>query len=376
MRVTGVEAIPVAVPVETAYETSLSVDGEGEQHYEHVLVRVETEDGVVGLGEVAPMAAWPHGLSQSAVVTLVEDVLAPVVTGSHLDRIPRTVERCWETLSGEPFPLCGVDMALWDALGKTRGVPMHDLLGGPVAEGAEIDLHHSIGIKDAEEVRADAVAAAEAGASAYKIKVGGPDFEAERAAVAAIADAVPGARIRVDANQGWTPPEAMRRIPDLDAAADGLVLVEQPVAFDDVAGLARVRERVDVPILADEACFGPRDVAALATRNACDAVNIKLAKTGGLQRAREVATVADAHGLPCFMGTMLELGIGTAATAHFMAACPAVEYPSGVVNVHAAHTLVEDPDRWTADGDTFAVPDRPGLGVSLDEAALSTYRTD
>jgi L-alanine-DL-glutamate epimerase-like enolase superfamily enzyme len=376
MRVTDVEAIPVSVPVETSYETSLSVGGGGEHHYDHVVVRIDTDAGVVGVGEVAPMAAWPHGLTQAAVLSLVEETLAPVVEGRELDRIPRIVEDCWRTLAGEPFPLCGVDEALWDALGKARGVPVYDLLGGPVEENAEIELHHSIGIKAPEEVRADAAAAAEEGRTAYKVKVGGPDFAAEREAVAAIAEAVPGARIRVDANQGWSPPEATRRIPALDEAADGLVLVEQPVAYDDVAGLARVRERVDVPVLADEACFGPRDVAQLAAADACDAVNIKLAKSGGLHRGREVGTVAAAHGLPCFMGTMVELGVGTAATAHFMASCPAVGYPSGVMNAHAEHTLIAERDRWSATGDTFAVPDDPGLGVTLDEDALAEYRTD
>jgi L-alanine-DL-glutamate epimerase-like enolase superfamily enzyme len=239
-----------------------------------------------------------------------------------------------------------------------------------------VDLHYSIGIKAPEEVREAAATAAEDGLTAFKVKVGGPDFAAERDAVAAIAEAVPDARIRVDANQGWSVPEAVRRIPRLDEAAGGLVLVEQPIAYDDVAGLRRVREAVAPPILADEACFGPRDVARLARAEACDIVNIKLGKTGGLARAVDVAAVADAHGLPCFMGSMLELGVGTAANAHFAAACPTVTYPTGILNVHAADTLVEERERWTPDGDTFALPDAPGLGVTLDEDALASFRVD
>lgn len=374
--VTGVEAIPVSVPVESAYETSLSVATGGQDSYDHVLVRVDTDEGVVGYGETAPLPSWPRGLTRPAVVDLVEGTLAPAAVGRSLDRIPRLVERLRTLLSGEPFPLCGLDVALWDALGRARGLPVYDLLGGPADDEPTVDLHYSIGIKDAGEVAAEAAEAADAGFSAFKIKVGGPEPEAERAAVAAVADAVEGARVRVDANQGWTPPQAVRRIRALDDAAGGLVLVEQPVDHDDVEGLARVRDAVAPPVLADEACFSPRDVVALSRAGACDIVNIKLAKTGGLTGARDVATVADAHGLPCFMGTMLELGVGSAANAHFAAACPAITYPSGALNVHAADTLVADWERWTPDGDRFVLPDDPGLGVTVDEAALAEFRVD
>jgi o-succinylbenzoate synthase len=375
-RVTAVETVPVSVPTETAYETSLSIAAGEAESYDHVLVRVETDAGVTGLGEVAPLPTWPHGLTQSAVVDLIADRLAPRLEGESLDRIPRLVDRAERALSDEPFPLCGVDVALYDALGKTRDLPVYDLLGGAPDGEATIDLHYSIGIRPPAEVRDLAVEARDDGFTAFKVKVGGPDFPAEREAIAAIADAVPDARIRVDANQGWSAAEAVRRVPLLDADADGLVLVEQPVPSDDIAGLRRVREATGVPVLADEACFSPADVATLAARDACDLVNIKLAKTGGLTRARDVATVADAHGLPCFMGSMLELGVGTAANAHFAASSPAVSYPTGVLNVHAASTLIDAPEAWSPAGDRFTVPDAPGLGVTLDDAAIERYRTD
>lgn len=374
--VTAVEAIPVSVPAETSYETSLSVATGGQGSYDHVLVRVETDAGVTGVGEVAPSSTWPHGLTRRAVVDLIEDRLAPLVEGEQLHRIPRLVDRAERVLSGEPFPIGGVDVALYDALGKLRDSPVYDLLGGAPGGEPTIDLHYSIGIRPPEEVRELAVEAREEGFTAFKVKVGGPDFEAEREAIAAIVEAVPDAEVRVDANQGWAAAEAIRRVRRLDEAADGLVLVEQPVPHDDVEGLRRVREATAVPVLADEACFSPADVADLAGRDACDAVNIKLAKTGGLSRARDVATVANAHGLPCFMGSMLELGIGTAANAHFAASSPAVTYPSGVLNVHATSTLVEDPGAWKPSGDRFTVPSDPGLGVTVDDTAVERYRVN
>lgn len=374
--VTTVETIPVTVPTETSYETSLSVATGGQGAYEHVLVRVETDAGVDGVGEVAPEPAWPHGLTQSAVVDLVDESLAPLIEGEPIHRIPRLMERAEQALAGEPFPRCGVDVALHDALGKLRDQPVYELLGGPPADDPTVDLHYSIGIRPPEEVRELAAEARDAGYTAFKVKVGGPEFDAESAAIAAIHETVPDARIRVDANQGWSAAEAVNRVLELDEAAGGLVLVEQPVPWDDVAGLRRVREATSVPVLADESCFSPSDVADLARRDACDIVNIKLGKTGGLHRAQDVATVAQAHGLPCFMGSMLELGVGTAANAHFAAASPAVTYPSGILNVHATTTLVEEPERWTPSGDRFTVPDRPGLGVTLDEDAIERHRVD
>lgn len=374
--VTTVEAIPVSVPMESAYETSLSVESDAEPRYDHVVVRVETDAGVTGVGEIAPEPRWPHGLTQSACVSLVNETLAPLVEGSPLHRIPRVVGRMESALAGEPFPVYGIDIALHDALGRERGLPVYELLGGPAGDAPTVDRHYSIGIKPAGEMADEARDAAADGLTAFKIKVGGPDFDSELAAVTAVTERVPDARIRVDANQGWTAPEAIRRIEALDEAAGGLVLVEQPVPYDDLDGLARVRRAVDPPILADEACFSPRDVAALAARDACDVVNIKLGKTGGLYRAGDVATVATAHGMPCFVGSMLELGIGTAANAHFAAASPAVTYPTGVLNVHTSETLVSNAEDWTPDGPRFTVPDDPGLGVRLDDDAVARYRTD
>jgi L-alanine-DL-glutamate epimerase-like enolase superfamily enzyme len=378
MHVTALEAIPVSVPIEGSYDTSLSLgaDDAGAETYDHVIVRIETDAGVTGVGEIAPTPYWPRGLTQSATVAIVDERIAPLLEGRDVARIGRVVDDLERAISAEPFPVSGVDAALHDALGKALDRPVYDLLGGPINDRREFELHHSIGIKDAEAMAEDAREAAENGFDAFKVKVGGPDPTAEREAVAAIADAIPGARIRVDANQGWTADEAIREIRALDDAAGGLVLVEQPVPYDDVAGMRRVREAVDPPILADETCFSPADVARVARTDAADIVNVKLAKTGGLHRGREVAAVARAHGLTCFMGSMVELGVGTATNAHFRVATPEITYPTGVLNLHAEETLVENDGDWRREGATFAVPDGPGLGVTLDEGAVEQFRVD
>ncbi|MFB6211876.1 MAG: mandelate racemase/muconate lactonizing enzyme family protein [Halobacteriales archaeon] len=375
MQIERVEAIPVSVPVETAYETSLTAGDNGDRSYDHLVVRLHTDGGITGVGEIAPTPYWPHGLTQTACRAIIEETLAPTLEGRSIDRIGRIIEELEHAISGEPFPLYGIDVALHDALGKRDGRPVYDLLGGPI-EDRTFDLHYSIGIMDTEATREEAKKADQNGFDAFKIKVGGPDPVAEQESLAAIREAVPDARIRVDANQAWTADEAIRTIPKLNAAADGLVLVEQPVPYDDVRGLKRVKDAVEPLILADESCFSPSDAAEIARRNAADILNIKLAKTGGMYRGRALAHVADAHGLTCFMGSMVELGIGTAANAHFRVATPEITYPTGVLNLHAESSLVANDEPWQPTDGTFTVPEQPGLGIELDADALARYRID
>lgn len=377
MKVTDVTAIPVSVPVKRIYETSLSsAPGQQSHTHDHVVVRVETDAGTTGYGEVAPMAAWPHGLTQGACTELINETLAPTVQGRQVVRIGRTIEALERQLSGEPFPVYGLDIALHDALGKHLDLPVYDLLGGPKTAERSFDLHYSIGIKGTEEMATDAATAAEKGFTAFKVKVGGDDYAAERDGIEAIAEAVPNAKIRIDANQGWHPEEAIRKIRELDEAAGGLTLVEQPVPYDVVDGLRRVRKSVQPPILADESVFSPRDVATIARRDAADIINIKLAKSGGLHRGKDVATVAAAHGLTCFMGSMVELGIGAAASAHLTVSTPTITYPTGVMNQYVEDTLVANAAQWEIDGPTFQVPDRPGLGIDPDLDAIERHRVD
>ncbi|MDY6818521.1 MAG: enolase C-terminal domain-like protein, partial [Halobacteriales archaeon] len=203
MQIERIEAIPVSVPVETAYETSLTAGDNGDRSYDHLVVRLHTDGGITGVGEIAPTPYWPHGLTQTACRAIIEETLAPTLEGRSIDRIGRIIEELEHAISGEPFPLYGIDVALHDALGKRDGRPVYDLLGGPI-EDRTFDLHYSIGIMDTEATREEAKKADQNGFDAFKIKVGGPDPVAEQESLAAIREAVPDARIRVDANQAWT----------------------------------------------------------------------------------------------------------------------------------------------------------------------------
>ena len=147
------------------------------------------------------------------------------------------------------------------------------------------------------------------------------DATTDVARVAAVREAVgPGIEIRVDANQVWTPREAVRVIRSIEDAGLDIEFVEQPVSAADIAGLAWVSDRVDTPILADESVFGVRELVEVVRRRAADLVNVKLAKCGGLGPARTLLELARSFGVGTMVGSMMESAVGVGAAASLVAA--------------------------------------------------------
>ncbi|MFD0820545.1 mandelate racemase/muconate lactonizing enzyme family protein, partial [Micromonospora zhanjiangensis] len=200
------------------------------------------------------------------------------------------------------------------------------------------------------------------GFDVLKLKVGA-DPGGDLARVGAVRSAVgPGTRIRLDANQGWTPRQAVRIIRGIEDAGLDVELVEQPVDRRDLAGLAWVSDRVDVPILADESVFGVRDLVEVIHRRAADMVNVKLAKCGGLGPARTLLDLAAAHGMGTIVGSMMESQVGLGAAASLVAAYRT----TAVSDLDAAWWLATSPVQGGIryDGATVVLPDEPGLGIT------------
>lgn len=377
MEITGVEAIPISVPKNTAVQTGGTTEStSGSNTFDHVLVRIETSPGIVGYGEIAPHPDWPNCGTQSTIRTVLDEEFRPLIEGRNGLHVARIIETLDEAVSSQPFALSGVDTALYDAIGKYHECPVYSVLGGQPNQNRTLPLHYTVGIKEPDEVREEVSSANEAGFTDFKLKVGAADREMDCQRLRTVRNECPEARIRVDANQTWAPGEAVRAIRELDEAADGIVFVEQPVSHDDPDGLRRVRSAVEPSVMADEGCYSPEDVAQLVRADAVDAVNVKLAKAGGITRATRVAAVAAAHGLPCFVGGMLELGVGAAAAAHFALATPERSYPTGILNADADGSLLEHGERWQPESPVFTVPDDDGFGFSVDTARLERYRTD
>jgi muconate cycloisomerase len=278
-------------------------------------------------------------------------------------------------VAGHPFTKSGLEIALWDILGKAAGLPVYRLLGGAVRERVPIKMS----VSGAEPARAAELAnwAMAQGLRALKVKVG-IEPEADVARVKAVREAIgPQVRLGIDANGGWAPRVAIATIRRLVAECN-IYFAEQPVPPVDVQWLADVRRNVPVPVMADESCYSLQDAMALAREGAADILSIYIGKGGGIGPARKIAAVAEAAGLTCTVGSNLELGIASAAMAHLATATTGVgaeEYPCDILGPLAyEHTLLAQP-LDVRDGSVKA-PDGPGLGVALDEEALAHYRVD
>jgi muconate cycloisomerase len=277
-----------------------------------------------------------------------------------------------KALFGNAFTKSGLEMALWDILGKQAGLPLYRLLGGPVREFVPTKFSVT-GLEPsaAAEVAAWAVSQ---GFRTMKVKVGiDPDGDVAR--VAAVREAIgPEIRLGVDANGGWSPRVAIQTIRRLMAYA--IYFAEQPVQPYDVSWLADVRANVSVPVMADESVNTPQDALALVRARAADIFSVYVAKGGGLGPARKVAAVAEAAGLTCTVGSNLELGVASAAMIHLAMATPGIgaeEFPCDIIGpfYYDDDLLVE---ALPILGGVARPFERPGLGVELDEAKLAKYK--
>lgn len=341
----------------------------------YVLVTVETDEGITGIGEAATDIGF-FGEPLEEVKSAIDLYLGPRLIGKD----PFDQEVILDSLNfrGNTCAKSGIDLALYDLRGKALGIPVHDLIGGCCRDKVLVAIEIAGGPPDGmARLCADYV---NQGVRAFKPKIGGiPDEDAIR--LKAIREAVgDGISIRADANQGYTPKEAIRLCRLAEKYDVQLELLEQPVPAWDLDGMALVKKSVDTLIEADESAYSPQDVMQIIRVGAADVINIKLAKAGGLYNAKKIAALAEAAGLGCVIGTEFGLGIKIAAKLHLAASTlnimDAVEFTE--ITLH--DNLAESPlDRlWMPplqDG-YLSVPTGPGLGVQLDEARVQNVLID
>jgi len=341
---------PLHTPFVTALRRSTTVDT--------LVVEIVDSDGRSGFGE-APEVWSVTGASLAGSDACVQTQFAPRLIGRDPDDL---VARCREiqgAVTGNEAAKAAVDVALHDLVARRLGVPLVRLLGGT---DLVVPTDVTLSAGDADALARAAKDRVSEGFTVLKVKVGTDargDIDRVRAVRAAVG---PDVRIRLDANQGWTPREAVRVIRGVEDAGLDIELVEQPVSRWDIDGLAWVSDRVDTPILADESVFGVRDLVEVIRRRAADMVNVKLAKCGGLGPARTLLGLAEAHGMGTLVGSMMEGPIGVAAAASLAAAYGT----TAVSDLDAAWWLASSPVTGGIryEGATVRLPDAPGLGVT------------
>jgi muconate cycloisomerase len=372
MKINAIEYIPVRIAKRGAkqgreWKTALGNNPFGDS----VIVILHAEDGSFGLGEVSSI--WDA--CAGGLVAESGKRVADAVIGLDVFSITEAIARMDKAVAWSKNALClkaGIEMAMYDLIGKLKGMPVYQLLGGKRRES--IPLSHSVSMGTLEERLAQVAEYVAAGFRTVKIKVG-IDFEGDLEAVRAIRERFgPELGIRVDANMGWRDQKTLLKVAD-QLFSLGVLSIEQPFAPHELEKLAFLRRHCPLPIMLDESIWDPVDALKAIKADAGDIFNVYVSESGGLNKAMQIANLCDTAGVGFCIGSMPEFGIGTAAELHLGIAAPRIDHPSDVIgNLYFESDVIAE-TLPVKDGFAFAV-DRPGLGVSLDWDAVDRYRTD
>jgi muconate cycloisomerase len=365
LKVASVETYRVDMPMKGFFKSA---------HHDHdlqagVLVRVRTDDGLEGIGDVEPTSGYSKtGRDETAAV--IETTLGPAILGADPRRAREATRLMNEAAPGFFEAKAALDIALADIHGKALGVPLHELLGGAVHD--EILFNAWVGIQPPDKAAAVARAFCERGWTSCKVKASG-DVASDAARVLAVREAVGGAmEIRIDANESYG---LVQDAIDLAREVRGAdpVLFEQPVPRENLKGMAEIRRAIEFPIMADECLYGHDSLLEIIRAEAADIVKVKVMKQGGLIATREMASTAEAAGMRLVIGHGFGYSAYTLAEIH-VAATSAAFLPA-IESV--------GPDKMTDDvvdcpvdigSGRISVPRGPGLGVAFDEEKLERYR--
>jgi len=358
------------VDVPTVRKHKLSNTSVTSQNY--VLVQMRLANGVEGIGEAATIGGprWSEE-SVEAMKANIDAYLAPAIVGQRADLFEAAGIRLDQAAKRNNAAKAAVETALFDAVGKTLGLPASALLGGAVRDRIPVlwTLASGDPAQEVDEARAKLDARLH---RTFKVKIGAQAPDADMARMRHLARALEGqADLIVDANQAWDETVSARCLPQL--ADMGVRLVEQPVPAWNIGAMARLRARPDTPpLLADECVFDHHDMLAVASAAAADAISLKLVKHAGLIGVRKVAAVAEAAGIQLYGGCLLESSVGAAAHLQVFATFRELEWGCEHFGPQIlTGEYVTEPLRF----DDFAVhlPTGPGIGVVLDEDKLRHY---
>jgi muconate cycloisomerase len=384
MKITGIETIPIRLPTRRVHQWASLTTPIGV----YVIVKLQTDEGLVGLGEAPVLKDWGgdygryFGETPQTAMHIINDILSPALKGQEPCRFEAIHALMDRAVKGYPYTKAAIDMALYDVAGKAMQVPAYQFLGGCFSD--RVSIAHSLGLMEIEKAIDEALQVKSEGVKTIKLK-GGVDPKRDVELVRRMRDALGSeTKICVDANQGYPTPKVA--VQATKAMAEyGLLYLEQPV--EGINRMAEVAKRVDTPIMADESAWTPQDVLEIVQKNAADIISIYTTKPGGLFKAKKVAAVAEAAGLPCNVNGSVETGVGNAANIHLAVSTGVVTFgcvvpvstpkekaKQGIAGIYYQDDVIKEPFEFR-DGDIL-VPTKPGLGIELDEDKLKHYRLD
>lgn len=356
----------------------------------YVISKVKTNIGIEGLGEAPAKETWGgsygvyYGESPNTVLDVINEFLAPAIRGESPLDMSKIHEKMDRAVIGYPYAKACIDIALYDIVGTHLNIPVYDLLGGCFRN--KIPLAHSLGLMPTEDAVKEAVEAVKEGVRTIKVKVSAPhrdpalDINHIMAIREAISDKI---NLTIDANQGWSPQMAIKTIKKLERY--NILFAEQPTK--GIRNMARVKAAVDTPIMADESVWTQYDVLEVMDKEAADFISLYWTKPGGLYRAMKMAAVAETAEMPCNVNGSIEMGVGNSANLHLAAAAEPVTHAcvipvtnlkgkeqNRIANVYYLDDIITEPFKY--DNGYLIVPNKPGLGINIDEEKLEQYRVN
>ena len=367
-KIAHVEIYPTAVGMKDVFTIGTGFVGDPDAAGHHIFVKITTDDGYIGWGEQRALPSWSYETTES-ITSTIRYHITPLLLGQNpLNRneIHNTIYQALKPAvsNGHPFAKAAVDIALHDLCGQILNVPLHSLFGGKLHNTLPLSYALSIDTPEIMALKAKALSPC----TCFKVKVEGtPEMDEER--IRAVHGAAPNAKLWIDANQSYTPSNALellKRVQDINE----IYCMEQPVASQDWFGMKRVREAASIPIAIDEGCFTYFDLGKIARLECADAVVLKVCKSGGLTECLKSVYVAEANAIELLGSGLTEAGVGFIASIHLFATMDLVlpaELNAPVFLETMAINGVEIHDH------VVTVPDGPGLGVTPDEDYIKAH---
>lgn len=359
MKITHTEIYRFSIPMEPFVIATGTMD-----YAQNVFIRIHTDSGMYGVGECS---AFPMivGETQETCLSMAKD-FARLWKGKNPLEIEVRLRELHDFTAHNSTIKSAFDMALYDLAAKNEKLPLYEFLGG---KKRKVETDMTIGIGNPEEMAQLAVKYQNQGATILKIKLGkNPESDLQR--IRKIRDSVGKKMIlRIDANQGWDFEEALYCLNSMTHL--DIEFCEQPMRtwYDD--RLADLKEKTLIKIMADESCYNHHDARKLINSNSCDYLNIKFAKSGGINEGLKIHEIASKSEIPCMIGSMLESRIALSANLHFAYACKGIVY-FDLDTCLLGHLMDPVKGGVTYEGFFLDIPDTPGIGADADEEFLKS----
>lgn len=362
LRISDIRAIGVSIPLAKSFNASYGT----RETADFGIIEIEDNQGRIGVGEASTIPIYAEG-NQAGCLYIIEKYIKPIILGKEPRDINYINSLISKAVKGEYFLKSALDFAMHDLVGKIYNLPVCQLFG---RTGKNIEVCWVIGAQKPEEVSVEAISKLKEGYKVFKLKVG-TDAKNDLENLEVLRSSVGESEIRLDANEAWNPKEAIKIIEEFKKYFPKHI--EQPVPCWDIEGLRFVRDHSSIPIVADESVQTPNQAMAVAKANSCDSINLKISRCGGFREAYKIIAIAEATGLKYFFGSMLELGIGTIANAHFAAAFMDENIATELIGPQLLEKDILYKPIIYKEG-CLVLPKGSGFGIELNNDVLAEYK--